>query len=430
MSLRRRVWLAAVAAVPVIGGASAFAASTPEARQLYAPAWSVPVVQTGPCLLSVVLPPSEKEGCSSWTRRETAGPVFHRGLGVVVVGGSDRALRALDAKDGHVRWRTPTRGAVVAQPTLVGVDVYAGTDDARVVNVDAASGRVRWEAAVDAEVTEPVVVEGDLVFVVTGADSVFALNKDTGEAQWVVKHPLPRGITLRGQARPLAVDVDVGAVDAAGKPARSERLYVGHADGTLTVHDRASGAQLVSLDLSEGDSFGDVDADPLWHQAKGEDPRVIVASQTRGIVSLDPKTHAVVWKNPEAGIVRLASGGAPLIIGAGAGKVVAIDAATGAPRWRFTWKKGAPTRIAVQGGRVHLGSDRGSVFVLDLFSGRPLQYTGSALGTAADLAVDDDMMFAMSAAGSITALSNAWTGAVHASKAGGLAPRNQSRWQR
>lgn len=390
-------------AAAVVAAAVALAGATPEARQVYAPTWMTTVVEVGPCALSVVMPASEAERCASWTRREASGPAFHPGLGVVVTGGSDKQLRAFDATSGKKLWTRAAPGAVVSQPTIDDNSLFAGTDDARVVRVDVASGRERWVAAVDAEVGEPVVVHDDAVFVVTGADSTYALSKETGEALWVHKHPLPRAITLRGQGRPLPLDVQTFE-------GLSRRLYVGHATGRLTVLDRTDGRVLTELDLSRGDTFGDLDADPVFHPAGGG--RVIVASQTRGVVAVDPKSHVETWRTGETGITRLANGGSRLVIAAGAGKVVALDAATGASRWRFTFEKGAPTRIVVQGGRVHVGSDRGALYVLDLFSGRPLQYAGSAVGVAGDLALWQDMLFYTSTAGRLVALSNAWAGPV------------------
>jgi outer membrane protein assembly factor BamB len=202
-------------------------------------------------------------------------------------------------------------------------------------------------------------------------------------------------------------------LDVALGDAVSRRLYVGHADGRLSVLDRETGGRLEELDLSRGDTFGDIDADPLVHRIDGL-TRVIVASHTRGIAALDPRTHGETWRNAEPGIVRLANGGTPMLVAAGAGKVLGLDARTGQTRWRFTFRKGAPTRLAVQGGRVHVGSDRGALYVLDLFSGRPLQYAGSGLGLAADVDLGGDMLFYTSTSGAVTALSNAWRGPVHA----------------
>ena len=385
----------------VLSAASLLSAATPEARQVYGIAWTAPSVELGPCALSVVLPASEADKCKPWNQREPSGPAFHAGLGILVVGGTDKQLRALDARDGRKIWEKKTPGAVLAQAVLHDDTAYFGTDDARVMGVDVATGTERWVTAVDAEITEPVVVHEDVVYVVTGNDSTYALSRTTGEPLWVNKHPLPRGITLRGQSKPLVLDV-AGA--DGGK-----RLFVGHASGRLAVLDRDSGAVISEIDLSRGDAFGDLDADPVFQTARNV---VIAASQTRGLTALDPRTTTEVWHNAEAGITRLANGGEPMIVAAGAGKVLGIDAATGHTRWRFTFEKGAPTRIVVKGGRVHVGSDRGALFILDLFSGRPLQYAGSAAGVAGDLALWQDMLFFTSASGTVISMSSAWPGRI------------------
>ncbi len=389
------------AAVAIVVAATSFGGVTPEARQVYGVAWTAPSIDARPCAMSIVLPASEADHCASWNQRETSGPAFDAGLGLLVVGGSDHQLRALDAKTGKAVWTKKVPGSIVSQPVIVGSVVYAGTDDARVVAVDVKTGEQTWVTPVDAEVTEPVAVHEDAVYVVTGNDSTYALSRTTGEPLWVNKAALPRGITLRGQGRPLVLDV-VGA--DGGK-----RVFVGHANGRLVGLDRDSGAVILEVDLSHDDAFGDIDADPVFHAANNV---VVAASQTRGISALHPTTGLEVWKNAEAGITRLANGGAPFIIAAGAGKVLALDAVTGKTVWRFTFAQGAPTRIAVKGGRVHVGSDRGALYVLDLSSGRPLQYAGSGTGVAADLAVWQDMVFFTATSGRVMAMSGAWHGLV------------------
>ncbi len=379
-------------------------AATPAARQVYAPLWRTTAVPAGPCLLSAFVPPSATERCVSWTRRESAGPAFHAASGTVIVGGVDKQLRGLSGIDGAQLWQVPIPGALVAKPSLYDDGAYFGTDDGHVVRADVTSGRVRWDVTVDAEVTEPVVIDGDLVLVVTGADTLYALQRTSGEPVWSHKHPLPRGITLRGQSKPLVLTVDAGE-----GPRR--RVFIGHASGRMTMLDRDTGSVVNEVDISNDDTFGDLDADPFE-----QDGRVVLASNTKGIVALDPRAGTELWRTPEPGIVRVARGGQHLVVAAGPGKVLGLDAKTGAIRWRFTFQKGAPTRIVVQGGRVHVASDRSSLFVLDLFSGRPLQYVGSGLGFAADLELHQDMLFAMTSAGDLLAMSNAFRGLVQAGR--------------
>lgn len=392
--------LSATAAVLV--GALLLGGATPQARQVYAPVWRAPVVRAGPCVLSAFMAPAEAERCISWTRREASGAAFHAATGVLVTGGSDAVLRGLDARDGRLLWQAPTPGAVVSHPSLHEDAVVVGTDDGHVIRADVTSGRIRWDVTVDAEVTTPVVIEGDLALVVTGADTIYALRLLTGEPAWSYKHPLPRGITIRGQSRPLVV-----TVDTPDGPKR--RVYVGHASGRLTILERDSGTVVEELDISGDDTFGDLDADPFEQNG-----RVIFASHTRGIVALDPRTGNEAWRNSEAGITRLARGGMHVVVAAGPGKVLGLDAATGTVRWRFTFDKGAPTRIAVQGSRVHVGSDRSSFFVLDLFSGRPLQYLGGGQGFAADPEMWNDMLFLTTTTGELLATSNAFRGIAQA----------------
>lgn len=395
---RRRLAAAAtvVSSSLLLGGAS------PEARQVFAPVWRARAVPSGPCLLSAAMVPQETERCAAWTRREASGAAIHAALGLVIVGGSDRRLRAFRTLDGSRVWSVEAPGAVTSTPVVTQDAVFVGTDDGHVIRADATSGRTRWDVTVDAEVSEPLVVDDDLVLAITGADTVYALRSDTGAPAWSHKHPLPRGITLRGQARPLVVEV-------ATPEGPKKRVFVGHASGRLSVIDRTTGAVIEELDLSVDDTFGDLDADPF-----AQDGRVVAASQTRGVVAIDARGLTEVWRNPETGIVRLARGGRHLVVAAGPGKVLGLDARTGDTRWRFTYARGAPTRILVQGGRVHVGSDRGSFYVLDLFSGRPLQYIGGGQGFAADPVLWNDMLVVTTTGGELLAASSAFRGLVQA----------------
>jgi outer membrane protein assembly factor BamB len=384
------------AALAVTVGAPAFAVT---AGQVYGPLFHVPIIGYGPCLLSIFsLPATREEHCLPWTRRESSGPAFHVPSGLVVMGGSDSKLHAHHARDGSPLYAVPLPGAAVARPTFSGPHVFVGTDDGHVVRADITSGRKGWDVTVDAEVIEPVVVDGDDVFVMTGLDTLYAFDRRDGSSRWVHKQALPRGITLRGQAKPLVVDLR-GIDGSVG------RVFVGHASGSLTSLDRETGQVVATVELGRAEAFNDVDADPILQAGQ-----IIAASHSGGIFALDPMTLTQTWHLDEKGIVRLASAGKHMAVAASAGTVLGIDAVRGDVRWRFTYERGAPTRIVVKGGRVHVGSDRGSLYVLDLFTGEPLQYYGSGLGVAADPELVGDMLFIVSTSGELHALSNAFAG--------------------
>ncbi len=357
-----------------------------------------PVVQYGPCLLSFLLTPDDDEHCAPWSQRESAGPAFHVPASLVLVGGSDGLLHAMDAKTGRVVYRKKLPGALVSQPQLLRNDAFFGTDNGHVMRVDVLTGAVVWDVSVDAEVIEPVRLDDGVVYAVTGLDSVYAFDQANGEPRWVHKEPLPPGITLRGQARPGVTFVET-------KHGPEKRVFAGHASGRLMILDPDSGQVIDQVDLARGEAFNDIDTDPVFI---GD--QVVVASHAGGIFALGADELRQRWNVEEKGIVRLAPGGPNLLIAAGAGKVLGLDAFTGQVRWRFTFDKGAPTRIVVQGGRVHVASDAGSLYVLDLFRGKPLQYHGSGLGFAGDLELTGDALFALSTAGHLHALSSDFRG--------------------
>ena len=393
--------LQALAFVLVAAFSSSAMSATPAARQVFAPLWQSKIFETSHCLFTIFLPAQEDKGCVSFTRRETAGPAFHRQIGVVLVGGSDSKLHSFSAKDGALLWERELPGALVSQPVFDKAAAFFGTDEGHVLRVDVTSGETRWEVEVDAEVTEPLVVDDDIVIAVTGLDTVYAFSRHDGAALWVHKHPLPPGITLRGQARPFIHTLREGTTS-------KRYVYAGHASGRLSVIDAQTGRVVNELAIAGDEpSFTDVDADALIQSG-----RLIAASQSSGIKSFKVGSLEPDWTLDEKGIVRLQKGGRFLVFAAGAKKVIALDARSGQSIWRFTFEKGAPTRMVSHEGRVMVASDLGALYVLDALTGRPLQYFGSGLGFASDLSISGDMMFAVSTAGRLFALSNAFSGIV------------------
>jgi outer membrane protein assembly factor BamB len=65
--------------------------------------------------------------------------------GVVVIGGRDRQLHAIDAADGKLKWSFPSKTQIDASPVIVGDRVFVGTGDGRVVALRLTTGDKLWE---------------------------------------------------------------------------------------------------------------------------------------------------------------------------------------------------------------------------------------------------------------------------------------------
>ena len=400
LTLMRRFALSGLAVCFVLLGTAPAQAAAASVRQVYAPMWMTDFVKQEPCLMTVAAPAAADENCIPWTRRENAAPTLDEATGRLYLGGSDGKLHSISARDGTHVFRVDLPGFLQSKPTLSQSALYFGTSEGRVLRVAASDGEIGWNVQVDAEVLEPVVVHEETIYAVTGLETIYAIDKNNGEIRWLQKHPLPTGITLRGQAKPLVV-----------KQPKSEGMqtsvYVGHSDGQLSVLDGETGQVLDVLSLAAGEGFLDVDADPILHGGQ-----IIAASHGQGVFAIHAADMRSAWRYDEPGIVRLASGGPQRVIAAGAGKVIGLDSRTGEERWRFTFPKGAPTRPVVKGGRVHIGSDRGALYILDAYSGEPLQYFGSSLGFAAEPELHADGLFVVSVPGTLFALSNAHPGNI------------------
>jgi polyvinyl alcohol dehydrogenase (cytochrome) len=120
----------------------------------------------------------------------------------VYFGAWDGSLRAVDARNGALRWETAlTTGTIDGTAVVAGAHVYVGDGDGRLHAVRRDTGAVEWTAVVDTHpsvqiYSSPVVV-GDLVIIGVAATelaipkddytftgSVVALDRDSGTEVW------------------------------------------------------------------------------------------------------------------------------------------------------------------------------------------------------------------------------------------------------
>ena len=313
--------------------------------------------------------------------------------GVVYTGGLDGALYAIDAAGGGQRWRLAT-GAIGAVDGLAVADgvVYAGVQGGVVLAVDAASGTERWRfeigAGSAANLPLPAVADG-VVYAGGGEGVLVAIDAGSGEERW--------RLAVGGQAigAPAVADglvfvtvaADIGggnvelvAVDAAGGGERwrvavgNQPLHAAPAVGGGLVYVPGTAADgmaaLLALDAASGterwryDTGGFVVGNPAT--AEG---RVFVATN-HALVALDAATGQEAWRveGVETGMlsapgpvvtdgaVYVFAGRVDAIADTQSGLVLAVDAASGAERWRYatdfapglllTWD------VAVAGGLV------------------------------------------------------------------------------
>jgi len=83
---------------------------------------------------------------------------------VVILGGRDKAIHAIDAGNGKAVWKFVTRARVDSSPAVAGGRVYVGSSDGKLYVLDAATGKKTWEFdAGDAITASPAIAAGRVV---------------------------------------------------------------------------------------------------------------------------------------------------------------------------------------------------------------------------------------------------------------------------
>ncbi|MHC4353247.1 MAG: PQQ-binding-like beta-propeller repeat protein [Planctomycetota bacterium] len=124
--------------------------------------------------------------------------------GLVFVAGQCGKVRAIDARNGQVRWIFTTGGPIKAPPAIAESRAYVGSGDGHVYALEAATGRLLWRfraAPVERQImvygnlcsTWPVntgvLVEGGVAYFAAGiidgdGTYVYALDAETGKIKW------------------------------------------------------------------------------------------------------------------------------------------------------------------------------------------------------------------------------------------------------
>ena len=320
--------------------------------------------------------------------------------GTVFIGDLDGTFHALALDTGATRWSFraeaagfPSAAAVAPPPAAL---LVVGDDTGVVRGFDAATGKVVWEYETEGEISGgPSILRtaaGDRVLVGSQDASLSCLNLADGKPLW--KHSIADQI----RCSPTVARTPDG-----------DRVFLAGCDGKLHVIDAATGQERAAVPIdgptgttpatagdrvffgTEGGAFFAIDfqkQEVAWRKqgVAGQSYRssaaiaaglAIVGSRGRAIeaFALDDGTRA--WRHPMRGrvdaapLVALATGGgtaAPAaarpvaIVADAAGRVVALDAATGEPAWQFDAGGGFGGGAAVASGRVVIASDDGTIW--------------------------------------------------------------------
>ena len=321
-----------------------------------------------------------------WQPREFSRPAVDES-GRVFVATRDGYIRAFDS-EGVPLWEKKTKGPFSGGIAVDQDKIFVPTGDGLLLALSTVDGSTRWSYRAGEELGSRPVVSGGMVYVMSFADSLYALDAETGAWKWQYRRDVSAEFTVRGTSTPLVDDSN----DAARK------VFVGFSDGVAMCLDATDGAVKWQRSLSTSTQFPDVDAEPQLDGAG----HVIFASFTGGIFSLDEETGSNVWVNNLAGTTNLLLADQKLYAGT-AGALIELDASSGAEGWRLPLHEGYSGPATVIAKYLVVPTTHALLFV-DRDTGRPHRAFDPGRGVSAPPAISRNALYVVSNYGYLYAL--------------------------
>ncbi|MBS0569504.1 MAG: outer membrane protein assembly factor BamB [Proteobacteria bacterium] len=253
--------------------------------------------------------------------------------GKLFVAGIDGDVAALDAATGRTLWSRRAgqrRGFILHHgqnsvrwaggPAVDGDLLVVGGLEGEVHALDAGSGADRWQAQVSSEVIASPAIADGIVVVRTDDGRLFGLNAADGSRRWVYDRAVVPALSLRGNAMPVVVDGVVYAGEDNGRLV-ALRLTDGNVLWEQTLAPGEGRTELARLqDLDGGIAFAD---------------GVVYAAGYQGMTAaLIADSGRPLWTHPLSSYTGVALAATQVFVIDADSQVWALDLRTGASNWK------------------------------------------------------------------------------------------------
>ncbi len=240
--------------------------------------------------------------------------------GNVYAAAVDGGVSAYALSSGAQLWRYESKQARLSGGPGAGDGlVVVGGLEGQVVALDAATGQEKWTAKVGNEVLSAPAIGGGMVFVHSNDGRVTAFDAGTGARRWFHSVESP-ALTVRGTA---GITLGPGI------------LFVGGDNGALTALNMNDGSVVWSTPVAEADGrtelerMADVDAAPVL-----EGTTLFASSYKGRTVAIDGPSGQVMWTSDHGGARGVAVSNSAVVVTDKGGVVVGLDKNSGGSLWQ------------------------------------------------------------------------------------------------
>lgn len=263
--------------------------------------------------------------------------------GTLYVGGLDNNVYALDLATGVEKWRYETGGQIYASPALVEDTLYVGSRDGGLYALDAATGEQQFVFQAQGEIWSSPAYQDSTLFFATTAGYTYALAAESGDLLW---------------------ETSIGASTRATTALADGVLFIGNGNGDLLALDQATGAILAQTRISDAT----IESSVAIHQSTVYS---ITLDGTLTALNFADNTFTPIWSinigGPAYSSPSYADDMIYIVTEAGA-LLYAFDAATGEELWRYQtgeqgdWRASSPVLVD---GVLFVASDSQGLLALE-----------------------------------------------------------------
>lgn len=291
----------------------------------------------------------------------------------------------IDTPVANLVWSFACEEEVRSSPVVNGNMVFVGSYDNNLYALDAKNGQFIWKAPTNGGVVGQPCIADQLVIVGSEDGSVYAFDQAKGQQQWAFR----TGGPVRSSPRFFSPMIFFGSDDyhiycleaRTGRQAWKTRTWKpvrsSAAIGAGKVFIGSDDSQLYALDGSNGNvvwkwrAQDEIGTSPIF-----VDNRIYIGSNDGHIYCIDAQTSWPLWKYKTNGIVRSSPAvqGGKVYAGSVDGHIYCVEAKNGKLVWKFNTGMQITSSPRVVEGTVYFGGNDKNVYALEADSGKPKWY--------------------------------------------------------
>jgi len=155
---------------------------------------------------------------------------------------------AFNKKTGRRVWAKESKGLLTSAPSVIGKDVFYGTNSGRFYSRKQNNGSLNFEIDLGAGIATPAVFYKGRIFLHLNNHKIISLDQSTGKLLWAYTRSVPYTTTIQGASTPLIYN---------------NSLIIGFSDGFLTSFRIDDGVLQWEKKIALNDKFVDIDITPI-----------------------------------------------------------------------------------------------------------------------------------------------------------------------